>query len=109
MKALPHPLSPDVRPLTLRDLTWLTASLAIVIVPHALRAPWWLTLLTLCLYGWRFYSMLTRAPLPSRWLVIAVAATVALVGLRARDGWYALVVVPFTLAALGWFQARERT
>jgi len=73
MKALPHPLSPEVRPLTLRDLSWLTASLAIVIAPHALRAPWWLTLLTLCLYGWRFYSMLSRAPLPSRWLVIAVA------------------------------------
>ena len=73
MKALPHPLSPDVRPLTLRDLAWLTASLAIVIAPHAMRAPWWLTLLTLCLYGWRFYSMFTRAPLPSRWLVIAVA------------------------------------
>jgi protein-glutamine gamma-glutamyltransferase len=73
MKALPHPLSPDVRPLTLRDLAWLTASLAIVIAPHAMRAPWWLTLLTLCLYGWRFYSMLSRAPLPSRWLVIAVA------------------------------------
>jgi transglutaminase-like putative cysteine protease len=73
MKALPHPLSPDVRPLTLRDLAWLTASLAIVIAPHAMRAPWWLTLLTLCLYGWRFYSMLARAPLPSRWLVIAVA------------------------------------
>ena len=73
MKALPHPLSPDVRQLTLRDLSWLTVSLAIVIAPHALRAPWWLTLLTLCLYGWRFYSMLSRAPLPSRWLVIAVA------------------------------------
>ncbi len=73
MKPLPHPLSPDVRPLTLRDLAWLTASLAIVVAPHALRAPWWLTLLTLCLYGWRFYSMLARAPLPSRWLVIAVA------------------------------------
>ena len=73
MKALPHPLSPEVRPLTLRDLAWLTASLAIVIAPHALRAPWWLTLLTLCLYGWRFYLMLGRAPLPSRWLVIAVA------------------------------------
>src|SRR5205814_5608138 len=73
MKPLPHPLSPDVRPLTLRDLAWLTASLAIVVAPHALRAPWWLTLLTLCLYGWRFYSMLSRAPLPSRYLVIAVA------------------------------------
>src|SRR2546430_2502302 len=69
----PAPTPPRGRPLTLRDLAWLTASLAIVIAPHALRAPWWLTLLTLCLYGWRFYSMLTRAPLPSRWLVIAVA------------------------------------
>lgn len=73
MKPLPHPLSPDVRPLTLRDLAWLTGALAVVVAPHALRAPWWLTLLTLCLYGWRFYSMLSRAPLPSRWLVIAVA------------------------------------
>jgi len=73
VKAPPHPLSPEVRPLTLRDLAWLTASLAVVIAPHMLRAPWWLTLLTLCLYGWRFYFMLTRAPLPSRWLVVAVA------------------------------------
>ncbi len=73
MKAAPHPLSAEMRPLTLRDLGWLTASLVIVIAPHALRAPWWLTLLTLCLYGWRFYSTINRAPLPSRWLVIAVA------------------------------------
>ena len=73
MKALPHPLSPEVRPLTLRDLCWLTASLAVVIAPHMLRAPWWLTLLTLCLYGWRFHFMLTRAPLPSRWLIVGVA------------------------------------
>ena len=43
MKALPHQLSPDMRLLTLRDLMWLTGSLAIVIAPHALRAPWWLT------------------------------------------------------------------
>jgi len=43
------------------------------------------------------------------WLIVAAAATATLVALRARDGWYALLVVPFTLAALGWFQARERT
>ena len=43
------------------------------------------------------------------WLVIAAAGTATLVALRAREGWYALLVVPFTLAALGWFQARERT
>src|SRR5256885_4116958 len=74
MKAAPHPLAAEVRPLTLRDLGWLTGSLMVVIAPHALRAPWWLTLLTLCLYGWRFYSTINRTPLPSRWLVIAVAA-----------------------------------
>ena len=43
------------------------------------------------------------------WLIVATVATAALVVLRAREGWYALLVVPFTLAALGWFQARERT
>lgn len=43
------------------------------------------------------------------WLVVAVAAAATLVTLRSGDGWYALLVVPFTLAALGWFQARERT
>ena len=56
-----------------RDLAWLLASLAIVLTPHALRAPWWLTGLTLCLYGWRVYFTLNRAPLPSRWLLLGVA------------------------------------
>jgi len=69
----PHPLSPEVRMMNVRDLAWLTTSLLLVTFPHALRAPWWLTLLTLCLYGWRFYYTLNRAPLPSRWLVIGVA------------------------------------
>ncbi|MFL5613132.1 MAG: hypothetical protein ACJ796_05670 [Gemmatimonadaceae bacterium] len=43
------------------------------------------------------------------WLVIAIAAAVAMVVLHARDGWYALLVIPFAMAALGYFQARERT
>lgn len=43
------------------------------------------------------------------WLIIAIAATVAMVALHARDGWYALLVIPFAMAALGYFQARERT
>ena len=43
------------------------------------------------------------------WLGIATVATAVSSSLRARDAWYALLVVPFTLAALGYFQARERT
>jgi transglutaminase-like putative cysteine protease len=79
VKAAPHPLAPEMRLVSVRDLVWLIAALVLVITPHTLRAPWWLTLLTLCLYGWRFYYSLNRAPLPSRWLVIAVAA-VAMLG-----------------------------
>ena len=73
MKSVPHPLTPEMRQLTLKDLVWLTGSFALVIAPHVSRAPWWLTLLTLCLFGWRFYYTLNRVPLPSRWLVVGVA------------------------------------
>ena len=74
MSPVPHPLAPEVRPASVRDLAWLIGSLLLVIAPHSLRAPWWLTLLTLCLFAWRFHYALNRAPLPSRWLVLGVAA-----------------------------------
>jgi transglutaminase-like putative cysteine protease len=68
-----HPLTPEARAATSRDIAWLLGSLALVIAPHTLRAPWWLTLLTLCLYAWRAYFSLNRGPLPSRLLVLGVA------------------------------------
>ena len=68
-----NPLAPQQRPVGARELAWLVGSLILVIAPHATRAPWWLTLLTLCLYGWRIYFAVNRAPLPSRWLVLGVA------------------------------------
>ena len=43
------------------------------------------------------------------WLAIATLATSVLRVMRVRDEWYALLLVPFTLAALGYFQARART
>src|SRR4051812_9893787 len=78
MMTLAHPLAPEQRTVGTRELVWLMAALAVVVAPHALRAPWWLTLLTLCLYGWRAYFALNRAPLPSRWLLFGVLAVAML-------------------------------
>ncbi|HZM36058.1 MAG TPA: DUF3488 and transglutaminase-like domain-containing protein [Burkholderiales bacterium] len=68
-----HPLAPEARLASMRDVAWLIGSLLLVILPHAARAPWWVTLLALCLFGWRVTLALNRAPLPSRWLVLGVA------------------------------------
>ena len=43
------------------------------------------------------------------WLVLGAAATALMASARARVAWYALLVVPFTLGALGFFQARAHT
>ncbi|MGH8706102.1 MAG: DUF3488 domain-containing protein, partial [Burkholderiales bacterium] len=67
-------MAPELRPLTGRDFAGLVLALLIVIAPHALRAPWWVTVLTLCLYAWRGAALAGRDLLPSRWLVLAVAA-----------------------------------
>ncbi|HEY5637786.1 MAG TPA: DUF3488 and transglutaminase-like domain-containing protein [Burkholderiales bacterium] len=78
-----HPLAPDARPVNGRDLAWLVLSLVIVSAPHALRAPWWLTGLTLMLFAWRIVLSTTRSPLPSRWILFALAA-LAMFGIWAE-------------------------
>jgi transglutaminase-like putative cysteine protease len=72
--SVPHPLAPELRALSARDLATLVAALALVIAPHALRAPLWLMLLTLTLYAWRGAAAMRRQALPPRWLVLLVAA-----------------------------------
>jgi len=81
----PHPLAPDARLVSARDVAWLAASMTLVIAPHALRAPWWLIALTLGLYAWRGFLTLHGAPPPSRWLLLAIAA-IAMLGVRAEYG-----------------------
>lgn len=43
------------------------------------------------------------------WLGVATIVTTVLNARRAGDWWYAILVIPFSAAALGYFQARERT
>ena len=69
----PHPLAPEARLLAAHDLAGLILALAIVGIPHALRAPWWLALLTLALYGWRALVFVWRQALPPRWLLLVLA------------------------------------
>ncbi len=106
---LAHPLSPEMRLMTARDLAWLSGSLLLVSLPHALRAPWWLTVLSLCLYGWRFYCTLNHAALPSRLLVLAIAL-VGMVGIwleyRTLFGRQAGVMLLVLFAALKVLESR---
>jgi protein-glutamine gamma-glutamyltransferase len=81
-RALPHPLAPAQRAAAPREMGWLVVSLALVVAPHLLRAPWWLIAFTLCLYAWRVHFMLSRGPLPSRWLILAIAL-VGIIGVWA--------------------------
>jgi len=80
-----HPLAPEARSLSARDVAWLLGCLLLVIAPHTLRAPWWLTLLTLCLFGWRLQITLAHAPMPSRWTVLGLSL-VALLAMWAQYG-----------------------
>src|SRR5688572_9072429 len=68
------PIRPGERPIAWRDFLMLSAGLAIVLAPHAMRAPWWLTLLTAALVAWRAVAMANRSLLPSMWLLLAIAA-----------------------------------
>ncbi len=69
-----QPLAPDLRSIGARDLAMLAAGLAIVIAPHALRAPLWLTLLTAGLVAWRAAALAHPRLLPSAGVLLAVAA-----------------------------------
>ncbi len=83
MSAVPHPLAPELRAVSGRDLAGLILSLIIVAAPHAVRAPLWLTGLVLAMYGWRVLLGLLQAPLPPRWLLLLVAAA-AMAGIWAE-------------------------
>jgi transglutaminase-like putative cysteine protease len=71
---MPHPLSPELRVLSARDLAGLTLALLIAVAPHAARAPWWLTLLTLAAFAWRAAALAHPRLMPPRWLLLAIVA-----------------------------------
>lgn len=43
------------------------------------------------------------------WLILGAIGTVIVARARAASVWYVLLVIPFSLAALGYFQSRAHT
>ncbi len=54
-------------------LLWLIAASTLVLVPHALRIPFWISAAFVVLVGWRLLAVLRGLPLPSRWFLSAFA------------------------------------
>lgn len=52
---------------------WITACLALVMVPHAMRIPLWVLACFVALAGWRVANVTRAVALPSKWLVIAMS------------------------------------
>jgi transglutaminase-like putative cysteine protease len=72
MNSTAAPLPPEQRPIGALDIALLAAGLAIVIAPHALRAPAWITLLTAALIAWRAAALAMPRLLPPMWLLIMI-------------------------------------
>lgn len=73
-----HPLAPELRAVSGRDLAGLILALVLVVAPHSLRAPWWLILLTLGLYGWRAAALVNHWAPPRRGLLLLITAAAML-------------------------------
>ncbi len=54
------------RVLNLNLLIWLAVSLTLVVLPHTLRIPGWISVMYVALLTWRFTSLLLRWPLANR-------------------------------------------
>jgi protein-glutamine gamma-glutamyltransferase len=59
--------------LPLPHLLWLLAGLILIVAPHALRLPWWMSAAAGAFFLWRAVAARRGARLPARWLLLALA------------------------------------
>lgn len=73
-RALPHLAWPDWRhlPREARDTLFLLAVIAWTVLPHTGHLPFWCSALTATMLLWRGALALKSAPLPGRWVLVAV-------------------------------------
>jgi transglutaminase-like putative cysteine protease len=66
-------MEPTARPLRAGSLYALLAAIALIAAPHVQRLPIWVSAFALALIGWRMLVAWREWPLPSRWLLAALA------------------------------------
>ena len=91
----------------------LLATMLLVIAPHAMRLPFWLTGFALGIIVWRYFISRGKLPAPNKWmlLALAIAATVGILlqyhTLFGRDAGVALFTLMVALKLLELKNARD--
>jgi len=99
--------------LTRPALVWQLLMVVVVLIPHSLRLPWWLPLMTLGAIGWRLLVHMGRTSFP-HWSVKFMMAITAGIGAVVSIGRgngpelaVALLVAGFTLKLLEIYKRRD--
>lgn len=104
MVSLPTTL--NTRIIGSRDIYWLAAGFLLASLPHLLRMPVWISVLAICLGGWRLLQLRMNGKPAAKWLMalIAIAASTGILmqyrTLFGRDAGVALLVVMLALKLL---------
>ena len=89
---------------------WLLSAAIIVLLPHVLRFPFWLTAVLATLFAWYFLLLRRAWPAPNRWLRLALTLLLAFLVFRqygtlfGRDAGSALLA---TMLALKFLELRK--
>lgn len=92
---------------------WLLSAAIIVLLPHVLRFPLWLTAVLATLFGWYFLLLRRAWPAPNRWLRLALTLLLAFLVFRqygtlfGRDAGSALLAIMLALKFLELRRLRD--
>lgn len=113
MVSLPTTL--NTRIIGSREIFWLSAGFLLASLPHLLRIPIWISVLTVGIAGWRLLQLRMRSKPAAKWLMvlIAVAASGGILlqyrTLFGRDAGVSLLVVMLALKLLETRTQRDGT
>jgi len=106
-------MNAPVAPALQCNIPWLLLTLAWLIAPHLEHLPLWITLLCLALGIWRWVAARRNTPLPSKWLLLALAGAAGFGVLltfntiTGRDAGVALLIVMLSLKLMEMRSVRD--